>query len=164
MRLSKSFRVDAPSLNGNNISFFSFSFFTRWAVYSEENGLVCLWLCVPQKRGRKEEERLEHAYVSFSFLSGSRRLTYLWRREAVYKAMNCLTLLSLSLPDSSSSKWGESDERFKRMWRRPDVIWDTERRFVVVYVFTIWVFGISKWRKKDYFFFEGSEFSLTFLS
>ena len=122
--------------------------------------LVCFWLCAPQKRGRRKEERLEHAYATFSFLSGSHRVTYMWRREAVYKPMDCLTLLSLSLPDSSSSKWGESDERFKRMWRRLDVIWDTKesrRSIYLQYECLEYLVG----EKKD-FFREESEYSFTF--
>ena len=103
---------------------------------SQKKTVSLFWLCAPQKRGRrrKKEERLEHAYATFSFLSGSHRLTYMWGREAVYKPMDCLTLLSPSLLDNSSSRRGELDERSKHMWRRLDVIWDTKESRRSIYL------------------------------
>ena len=102
---------------------------------SQKKTVSLFWLCAPRKRGRgRKEERLEHAYATFSFLSGSHRLTYMWRREAVYKPMDCLTLLSPSLLDNSSSERGESDKRSKHMWRRLDVIWDTKESRRSIYL------------------------------
>ena len=60
------------------------SFYKVNRLVKRENGFVWFWLCIPKEEKKKKKNRLERTYASSYFLSGSHRLTYIWRRGFVY--------------------------------------------------------------------------------